>query len=51
MKRAMIALIILIPLSSVVLGALMFYLAVTSGEELVARDQPALSKTSWQQTQ
>jgi hypothetical protein len=49
MKRAMIALIIMIPLSSVLLGILMFYLATTAADGFVAQDRPALSKTSWQE--
>ncbi len=42
----MLALVIGIPLASVLFGIVMFYFALTSTDSVVAGDQP-LSKTSW----
>ena len=51
MKRFMIGLVLCIPLASVVLGAVMIYLAVHSPDaDIEATDTP-LSKTSWRQEQ
>ncbi len=42
----MIALVVGIPLASVLFGIVMFYFALTSTDSVVTGDQP-LSKTSW----
>ena len=42
----MVALVIGIPLASVLFGIVMFYFALTSTDSVVTGDQP-LSKTSW----
>ena len=42
----MLALVVGIPLASVLFGIVMFYFALTSSDSVVAGDQP-LSKTSW----
>lgn len=48
MKRAVLWLVIGIPLSAVVMGAVTLYLALVNPDPGVAVDQPALSRTSWQ---
>ncbi len=45
----MLALVVGIPLASVLFGVVMFYFALTSSDSVVAGDQP-LSKTSWRST-
>ena len=45
-KNKMLALVIGIPLASVLFGIVMFYFALTSTDSVVSGDQP-LSKTSW----
>ena len=47
MKRLMIALVICIPLASVIFGGVMFYFAFTSNDQSVFDGQAPLSKTSW----
>ena len=48
MKRAMIGLIVLIPLASVVLGVVMLVLALSGPDDQMRVNQEPLSKTSWQ---
>ena len=47
MKRAMIALIVLIPATSVVLGIVMLMLALQNPDPQVEIADKPLSKTSW----
>ena len=47
MKRWMLALVIGIPLASVLFGGLMFYFAFTSTDVDVLEQAAPLSKTSW----
>ena len=48
MKRGMLWLVVLIPLSSVLVGALMLYLALTYPDVEVKQSLAPMSKTSWQ---
>ena len=50
MKRFMIGLLFAIPLTSVALGVVMIYLAVTSPDAYLETEAKPLSKTSWQET-
>lgn len=46
-KRALILLVVLIPLSSVCMGVLMLTLAFGKPSDVLQTDQVPLSKTSW----
>jgi len=48
MKRLMLALIICLPLTSVVLGGVMLYFATHGSDVDVLEDGQPMSKTSWQ---
>ena len=50
MKRAVLALVICLPLTSVVLGGVMFYLAVNTTDTDVMDSSKAMSKTSWRES-
>ena len=47
MKHRMLALVIGIPLASVIFGVVMFYFALTSSDRNLLLDDAPLSKTSW----
>ncbi len=47
MKRGMVVLLIAIPATAVLMGAITAYLAVSTPEAAVQREAPPLSKTSW----
>ncbi len=49
MKRVLLALIVLIPLSSVLLGIVMIVLAFSGANDIIAPEEIPLSKTSWQE--
>ena len=51
MKRAMIALVISIPATSVLLGILMIVLAVNTPDSDLEVDEQPLNKTSWREEQ
>ena len=51
MKRWMLALIICIPLASVVFGGVMAYFAFSGDDESVHGQDAPLSKTSWRETE
>ncbi len=46
-RNPMLALVIGIPLASVVFGALMFYFALTSTDSSILVEDAPMSKTSW----
>ena len=46
-RNPMLALVIGIPLASVVFGALMFYFALTSTDSSILVEEAPMSKTSW----
>ncbi len=46
-RNPMLALVIGIPLASVVFGALMFYFALTSTDSSILVEDVPMSKTSW----
>ena len=50
MKRAVLALVICLPLTSVALGGVMFYLAVNTTDTDVIDSSKAMSKTSWRES-
>ena len=47
MKRWMLALVVCIPLASVMFGGVMLYFALTSNDTDVLEQAAPLSKTSW----
>ncbi len=46
-RNPMLALVIGIPLASVIFGALMFYFALTSTDRSIQPEEAPMSKTSW----
>lgn len=48
MKRGMLLLLIALPLASVLMGALAFYLAFSAPDPAIEPVKPVLDKTSWQ---
>lgn len=51
MKRAMIALLILLPISSVAFCVILFVLAANGATDILPSPAKPLSKTSWQQVE
>jgi hypothetical protein len=49
MKRGMMVLLIAIPATAVLMGAITAYLAVSTPEAVVEREAPPMSKTSWRE--
>jgi len=47
MKRVMIALIIAIPVASIIFGGVMLYFATHTDDDNVVLERAPLSKTSW----
>lgn len=47
MKRVMVALVICIPLASVIFGGVMLYFATHTGDDHVVLENAPMSKTSW----
>jgi len=48
MKRGVIYLLFALPVASVVMGAITFYIAFSDADPPIEQSDPALGKTSWQ---
>jgi hypothetical protein len=47
MKRGVLVMLIALPLASVLMGAITFYLAAADPDPVIEHREPALGKTSW----